>query len=229
MDNENQNVQPSHLCHLCVAEGLLIENSSPTDTPAAPLHISCIRCNKPYCDAHTSPVDPTWCKACTEDFSVTEKTYVKIESSEEDYDLQSNKVIPARVTKTSATQIYLNGTSWLFNQVRLEALSDDQIPTVIQWHKTTVYYLENLLDRRRVEKYQKLQGIKVIRTKSKVVEETKTTTVAKGNGSSKKKKIDLSAMAKMMVKMTDAQLQAFGLSPTEIELIRGKKQDESHS
>lgn len=179
-----ENIQPSNpSCHICGSEILVPE--------------ICGKCGRAYCDAHTSKIDTKFCQECMSQVTVIEDTFKR---SEEEYDEDKDQV----VTHTQECKVIkFSGPDWVWNSRKIRTMTDDELKTVLEYHRGMVYSIEQEITTRKVQAIYKDYGgnsitkiKKTTEVKSKKVAKTKTVTGA-----------DLAAAVKKM-NLSPEQLKA---------------------
>lgn len=162
------------LCYLCQTD------NTPHDQQGQELRVNCEKCHRPYCNKHASLLEATCCNACLNDFQVIKKedwylgsittfkinpTNGRIERDEDGLPVKIEKPF-----KTKYKQIMLSGNDWLFSEIHMSELTEDQCEVKLEWHKLHVSYLEMLIDQHRVTRAHRLAKVRVpvqVRTEKK--------------------------------------------------------------
>jgi hypothetical protein len=152
------------LCYLC-----LIENT-PLEQQGVELHVNCDKCQRPYCEKHASVLESTSCSACLNDFQVTKQDFIcsGVEVSHK-VDEQGKVIVdekgePVRVRRpyqTNSKQIILFGNDWLFSELRMSDLTEEQCEVKLEWHRAHVSYLEQCITAHRITKAHKLAQVRI--------------------------------------------------------------------
>lgn len=164
------------LCYLCLSE------NTPVEEQGRELRISCTKCERPYCDKHASPLDSTCCTPCLNDFQVTKQDFIcagvevshRIDANGHVVkDNNGNPVQVRRPYQTKSKQIILFGNDWLFAELKMSEMSEEQCEISLEWHRAHVSYLEQCITQHRIDKAHKLAQVKIPaaqRTEKKVKE-----------------------------------------------------------
>jgi hypothetical protein len=153
------------LCYICIADNI------PQDARGTHLHVLCDVCQRPYCDKHASFLDATCCQACKNDFQVTRQDYViagvevshKLDplTGEVVRDAHGDAVMERRPYRTTSRQIILFGNDWLFSEIKMSQLSEEQCEIKLEWHRAHVSYLEQCITQHRIAKAHKLAQVRI--------------------------------------------------------------------
>lgn len=153
------------LCYLCITE------NTPPEQQGRYLHIVCESCQRPYCDKHASILDSTYCHPCKNDFQVTRQDFIcagvqvshKVDEKTGEVlrDTKGEPLLERRPYSTKSKQIILFGNDWLFSEIKMSELTEEQCELKLEWHKAHVSYLEMLITQHRITKAHKLAQVKV--------------------------------------------------------------------
>lgn len=152
------------LCYLCIAD------NTPQEQQGVELHVNCDKCNRPYCDKHASVLESTSCNACLHDFQVTKQDFIcagvetshkvdakgKVVTNE-----QGEPIIVRRPYQTKSKQIILFGNDWLFSELKMSELTEEQCEIKLEWHRAHVSYLEQCITQHRITKAHKLAQVRI--------------------------------------------------------------------
>jgi hypothetical protein len=164
------------LCYLCLAD------STPIEMQGLELRINCLKCNRPYCEKHASILDSTNCNACLNDFQVTKQDFIcaGVETSHQlDHkgrvitNEKGEPIIVRRPYQTKSKQIILFGSDWLFAELKMSEMSEEQCEVSLEWHRAHVSYLEQCITQHRITKAHKLAQVRIphaVKTEKKAKE-----------------------------------------------------------
>lgn len=180
------------LCYICLGD---LETYTPDQS--VPIR-KCIRCGEHFCLAHVSKIDPSACERCVKDVVVSDTVFEKTET---DWDAKKDRL----VTHTQkCRQVTLSGEDWVWLTRRIATLSDDELKSVIQYHKATVSAIEAELTERTIKRFQTNAVVPGQPQISVRTVTTKTTTRV-----AKPKQPDISKLA--------SAIKTLGLSPEKLQ------------
>jgi hypothetical protein len=148
----------------------------------------CARCMEPFCLHSASIYDAVcYCTYCFNDLTIERSVLTK---TTEIRDEGTNILL--RAYNRKAVRTTLGGADWLFEQRRINDMSDEELIVAIEYHRQDLNLLITEQDRRRAEKAHRLAAKRIQlapTTKISVTEkETKQVTAPKAkNGASTKK------------------------------------------
>lgn len=175
------------LCYLCLAD------NTPPDQQGTSLHVNCESCNRPYCEKHASILESTYCQPCKNDFQVTKQDFIcaGVETSHK-IDEKTGKVITdekgdvvivRRPYQTKSKQIILFGNDWLFSELKMSEMTEEQCETALEWHRAHVSYLEHCITQHRVTKAHKLAQVRITPAERQAAKQAKSKTREKKQAS----------------------------------------------
>ena len=175
----------------------------------------CIKCAVVYCKHFASVTDVRYCGNCISDFSLKETIMEKtVEHERPDGTITFSR-------KYQARHITLQGTDWLFNAHLIEEMTDAEIEATIEYHRANVGLMLQERESRKLERFKKLSGIKLVHQKheSQLEREKRE---AKGTRKSRTKTKEIEMTPEMLLQML-TQLAKSGLSQEDIvKMIGGK-------
>jgi len=164
------------LCYLCLTD------NTPVEMQGLELRVNCTKCSRPYCEKHASILDATYCNGCLNDFQVTKQDFIcaGVETSHKlDHhgrvvtNEKGEPIIVRRPYQTKSKQIILFGNDWLFAELKMSEMSEEQCDVALEWHRAHVSYLEQCITQHRITKAHKLAQVRVphaVRTEKKAKE-----------------------------------------------------------
>ncbi len=141
------------ICYLCIVE------KTEESLQGKELRVNCTKCDRPYCNNHSSGTDPQFCRDCCRDFQAIQTTQFKCGVQEMiviDPSGQKEDTVVRLPYKEKYKQIRLLGTDWLFYETSIAAMTDNQLEAALQWHKAAVSEIEIEVTERKIKKAQAL-------------------------------------------------------------------------
>jgi hypothetical protein len=121
----------------------------------------CKKCKITYCKHYASVTDVRYCANCISDFTIRETIMEKVVEHEK----ADGTITLSR--KSYARHITLMGTDWLFNAHLIEEMTDAEIEATIEYHRANVGIMLQERESRKLERYKKLSGIKIVHSPRK--------------------------------------------------------------
>jgi hypothetical protein len=173
----------------------------------------CTKCAVVYCKHFASSTDVRYCANCISDFTIKETIMEKIVEHER----PDGTVTFSR--KYQARHITLQGTDWLFAAHKIEEMTDAEIEASIEYHRANVGLMLQERESRKLERFKKLSGIKLVHQKheSQLEREKREAKGSRKKTRTKEKEINT---AEAIMKMLQT-LAAAGLTAEQIAAMVG--------
>lgn len=116
----------------------------------------CIKCGLAFCAHFASTTDIRYCGNCLDDFRVVETIEIKTtERTNEDGEIISRR-------RQVCKHLRLEGTDWLFEAARIQTMTDEELLASVEYHGAIKDLLIHEREDRKMARYKKLSGIKVL-------------------------------------------------------------------
>jgi hypothetical protein len=116
---------------------------------------NCERCGNTYCVHFASTVDARYCGNCMVDFKVVETIEVKTTIYE---NAEGHEIIRRRQI---AKSLKLEGTDWLFANMQISLLTDEELLAAIEYHRNIAGIMLLEREERKTEQLNKLSKVKL--------------------------------------------------------------------
>ena len=171
---------------------------------------TCKKCHIQYCKHFASVTDLQFCGNCIADVKLIETVLEKtVEHERPDGTISFSR-------KHLARRLRLIGNDWLFASHLIEEMTDAEIEASVEYHRANVDLMLQERESRKLERYRKLAGIKLVHEKHES-QEAREKREAKSSSRVKEKsqeQIMLEALTK---------LASSGMTAQQILDILGKK------
>lgn len=121
----------------------------------------CLKCHVSYCQHFASLTDLRFCANCISDVKIE----VSIIERQVTHERPDGTISFSR--KSQAKLIKLMNVDWLFNSTLIENMSDEDIEGSIEYHRANVNLMLQEREGRKLERLNKLRGVKVMVSKPK--------------------------------------------------------------
>ena len=146
----------------------------------------CARCYEIFCIHYASVFDSVgYCKYCFNDLVLERKIVTK---TQEVRDIETGELL--RTHSRKAVSIAIGGTDWLFEQRRINTMTDEELVCAIEYHKRDLNLMLSEQDKRRAEKAHRAAAKKILLAKKPstvTITETVTTKPLKATATSQPK------------------------------------------
>ncbi len=175
----------------------------------------CLKCKIVYCAHYASITDNRFCANCISDFSLKETIIEKqVEHIKPDGSVTFSRKYQARC-------LHLMGNDWLFASTLIAEMNDAEIEATIEYHKANVSLMLMERESRKLERYHKLAGVKLVNVQHESQEQREKREEKEAKAAERKNRVrvkdktpsadDAVAMITKLAKMGLTQEQILGL------------------
>lgn len=130
----------------------------------------CTKCNNAYCALCSSKINPAlYCDECQRDVVIEETTRVRTDT---DWDIKNDRM----VRNTNKTKVIMyKGIDWMFAAKKICELPDEELKSVLYYHRGMVMQMEQELLTRSINKAH--AAVQVTRDANSIVSISKQTKI----------------------------------------------------